>query len=106
MQRRLGKPHPGRHGNYNINLSDETIKNMRKFDYKKFIKRKVKEKSFSELNNVKRSHDKVSTIDFSPTNAGESYLTCGMFNNKQISTLFNLRCQTIKNVKKQFSQNV
>ena len=88
--------------NYNINLSDETIKDMNKIDYKKFIKNKVKEKSFGELDIVKRSHDKVRTINFNPTNAGESYLTCGLFNNKQISTLFNLRCQTLKKIENNF----
>ena len=80
---------------------------MNTIDYKKLIKIKVRDKSFNELENIKRNHDKVKTIKFSQTEDGESYLTCGLFNNKQISTLFNLRCQTLKNVrKKTISQNV
>ena len=79
---------------YDIKLSDEAIKDMTDIDYKKLIKRKVREKSFNELENIKRNHDKVNTIKFGQSDDGESYLTCDLFNNKQISTLFNLRCKT------------
>ena len=39
---------------------------------------------------------------FIHNNAGEDYLTSGLFNNKQISKLFNLRCKTVKNAKVNF----
>ena len=51
---------------------------------------------------MKSGHEKVKTMNFSQYGASEDYLTSGLFNNKQISMLFNLRCQTLQNVKNNF----
>ena len=91
---------------YKINLSDKSIKDMTDMDYKNFIKKKGREKSFNELENIKRNHKKVNTIKFGQSDDGESYLTCDLFNNKQISTLFNLRCKTFFLSEKKLSQAV
>ena len=48
------------------------------------------------------NHEKVKSTIASPKLTGENYLTCGLFNNKQISILFNLRCKTVKNFKNNF----
>ena len=88
--------------NYDLNLSDEVIKDMKDNDYKLIIKEKNKEKSILELENTRSGHDKVNLINLSQNYIGENYLTSGLFNNKQISMLFNLRCQTLKNIKNYF----
>ena len=83
---------------YDLNLSDEVINQMNDNEYKKLIKQKVKEKALEEFEITKLGHAKVKNIIFNHNNAGEDYLTSGLFNNKQISMLFNLRCKTVKNV--------
>ena len=48
------------------------------------------------------SHDKVRHIEYTNMNQPQDYITGRQFSNKQIGLLFNLRCQSIRNIENNF----
>ena len=87
---------------YNLNISDELIGDISKYEFKKLVKHNVREKVFDELITLQKKHDKVKNIIFSDMNEPQDYLRSALFTKKLRKTLFNLRCQSVKGIKKNF----
>ena len=84
---------------YNITLKDEDIDQLTESDFKKIVKQKVRQKAFKECMIKLSGHEKVNKIHYENMNEPQDYLSSKIFNNKQISLLMNLRCQTVKGFK-------
>ena len=87
---------------YDIKITDETVKSLSKTVFKTIVKKTVKEYAFSECMQLLDSHDKVRHIEYTDMNQAQDYITSRQFSNKQISLLFNLRCQSVRNIKNNF----
>ena len=85
-----------------IDLTDETIANMNKNEFKKVIKTKAQQHAFYVLTNMQNKHKKVKHIQYSNLNSPQQYLCSQKFNFNLSSLLFNLRCESVKNVKANF----
>ena len=81
---------------YNITLKDEDIEQSTESDLKKIVKHKVRQKAFEECMFKLSGHEQGNKIHYENMNEPQEYLSSKLFNNKQISLLMNLRCQTLK----------
>ena len=87
---------------YENYITDETVKSLSKTEFKTIVKKKVKQYAFIECIQLLDSHDKVRHIEYTDMNKAQDYITSRQFSNKQISLLFNLRCQSVRNIKNNF----
>ena len=85
-----------------ITCDDSAIAQMSLEDFKDLVKRKVRARAFSELRQIQAGHDKVRQIKYSSLNEAQEYLVHKLSNNKLNKIIFNLRCQTSRNVKNNF----
>ena len=88
---------------YNIENSDEKIANMSDFEFKKHVKKQVRQHAFNELKEIQTEHLKVKHINFDRLKLPQEYLCDKRFTNRLSSLLFNLRCQSVNGVKGNFS---
>ena len=88
--------------NLQINVSDANIADMSEYEFKKLIKNQIRQHTFTELLNSQLKHKKGSDIKYTNLCEPQGYLTDQMFNNKLCSLLFNLRCNTVSNIKDNF----
>ena len=85
-----------------INIQEKDITNMNETEYKKFIKSKIRSWAFKDLRLIQMRHMKVRDITFQNLEKAQEYLSCSEFTNSDVSLLYNLRCQTVKNIKDNF----
>ena len=63
----------------------------------------VRQFSFNELKDIQKEHIKVKHIRFDSLKLPQEYLGSKQFTNRFSSLLFNLRCQSVKDVKANFN---
>ena len=85
-----------------LNIEDEHIEQINENDFKKVIQSKVRQQAFKELKLMQDKHKKVKQIPFVSLGDPQLYLKHKYFSNKKSSLLFNLRCQTVRNVRYNF----
>ena len=85
----------------NLDLSEEHIRVMDVDQYKTLIKTAVRKEPFKEFKNMQANHEKGKDIHHDNLKAPQSYMTTKL-NNKEVSLLFNLRCQSVSGVKDNF----
>ena len=76
-------------------IDKNSITKFTKFQFKNIVKTKVRHSCFTKLEAMKQTHMKIKHIDHSNLNKPQSYLTSKLFNENQISCLFNLRCRSM-----------
>ena len=86
----------------NIDLTDEAISSMSKSEYKNIIKKKVEKHAFVALTNQQSKHKKVKHIEYNNLSAPQQYLLNSKFTYTLSSLLFNLRCESVNNIKANF----
>ena len=88
---------------YNIEYSDEQIAELSDDEFKKYVKKQVRHQAFNELKDIQNEHIKVKHIKFESLFSPQEYLINPQINNSIRSLLFNLRCQSVRGVKANFS---
>ena len=83
--------------------SDVEISVMSKDEFKKLVKKKVREKTFKYLEGIKQSHKKVKAVVHDNLNKPQEYLTSNLFDNKEKTLLYNLRSQSENEYRANFS---
>ena len=83
--------------------SDVEISVMSKDEFKKLVKKKVREKTFKYLEGIKQSHKKVKDVVHDNLNKPQEYLTSNLFDNKEKTLLYNLRSQSENEYRANFS---
>jgi len=79
---------------------DETkITMMSKYEYKRFIKQRVKEAVFKNLLTKKDAHTKISDIKYTEFSK-LGYINSTLFTNSEVSLLLALRTHTVKGIKR------
>ena len=95
---------------YSINHKEEQIISLSEEDFKKQIRKYIKQYSFRELTNIKLSHKKVKVIKHSPLSGPQAYLISSKLTRKMCSLLYNLKCKSVKgikdNVHRQFKEDL
>jgi hypothetical protein len=87
---------------FSIDLSDEQISVLRKQDFKKIVKSKMRKTVFIELESIKQGHSKARDIQHYGLKYPQPYLSSPLFTNKQTSLLFNLRSRSVNEFKANF----
>ena len=85
-------------------IKETEAKEKTKYEYKKLIKKKVREQVFLGLKLVKESHSKVREIQYSKFQIQE-YMMTPQLTNQEVANLFSLRTRTYRNVSNNFGQN-
>ena len=89
-----------------INLSDENISKLSKFQFTRILKTKVRHFVFRQLQETKEGHIKVKHIVHSDLKYPQAYLTNQLFTHKQSSLLLNLRCQCVNEFNSNFYASI
>lgn len=87
---------------YGVELSDDIIASMSKLEYNKLIKYKVRQFALNELKTIQSEHIKVKHILYESSSEPQEYLKDKHFNNRLSSLLYNLRCESVKDLKNNF----
>ena len=88
----------------NIDISDIEIRSMVPLDYKSMIKEKMRESAFIQLKEMQASHQKGQKIQHENLTCPQEYLLTHKLTNNEKSLLFNLRCQSVKGIRQNFSK--
>ena len=72
--------------------------------YKTLIKNKVREEALKEFKVMQASHEKGKYLHYEHLTGAQNYLMTNQLNNKEVSLLVNLRCQSVSGVKDNFHQ--
>ena len=88
--------------NINLKMSDLQIQDMNPTQYKSLIKKTIREATFLELKILQESHQKGSLMHHEDLNSPQNYLVTNKLTNKEISLLFNLRCQSVRGIRENF----
>ena len=88
----------------NLHISEEQIRAMDEEKYKNLIKITVRDEAFKEFKIMQANHEKGKNIHHENLSRTEKYMTTNKLNNKEVSLLFNLRCQSINGIKDNFHQ--
>ena len=72
--------------------------------YKNLIKITVRDEAFKEFKIMQANHEKGKNIHHENLSRTQKYMTTNKLNNKEVSLLFNLRCQSINGIKDNFHQ--
>ena len=90
--------------NVGMSLDNEAdITKMTKQEFKKFVKQKVRENTFNNLNEIKEGHKKVKDIVHNNLNKPQAYITSSLLDNKEKALLFNLRSKSVNEYKENFT---
>ena len=73
-----------------LNLTEESIKNMKKDKFKTLLKQKVSEAAFHYLENIKKTHSKAKNISYNNLEM-QPYMKCSNFTTNEKLLLFKLR---------------
>ena len=87
----------------NLDYDEDMIASAKEEDYRKLIRRHVRETAFKELKNKQASHSKVNTIVYEKLEK-QSYLVSSIFTNDDVSVLSNLRSHTTRGIRSNFQQ--
>ena len=90
--------------NFNININEEQISEMEPNKYKSIIKEKVREYAFLQFKEMQAGHKKGRQNHHENLNFPQKYLLTNMLTNKQVSLLFNLKCQSVNGIRDNFHQ--
>ena len=88
----------------NLDISEEQIRVMDADQYKTLIKTEVRKEALKEFKNMQANHEKGKDIQHENLSAPQSYMTTNKLNNKEVTLLFNLRCQCVSGIKENFHQ--
>ena len=88
----------------NLIISEDQIINMCPLKYKSLIKEKMRDAAFIHLKEIQASHEKGGTTYHENLLQPQKYLVTNKLTNKQKSLLFNLRCQSVRGVRQNFSK--
>ena len=80
---------------FDIKLSDEEIKSMSKYKFKKLVDKKIKEKAAQYLTELQTKHSKSKVLHQSPNI--KEYLTTDQLSTREKQMLFKLRTMTTPN---------
>ena len=72
--------------------------------YRSKVKKHMKEAAFTELKETKANHEKVCPAIMKTFSSHKKYLLTNKLPNKQKGILFNLKCQTVRGIREDFSQ--
>ena len=86
----------------NMHIDDKLITQMSKSDYKELISEKVRSSTLELLQKMQQNHQKVKHIEYTHVKRPQEYIICNKFSKEESSLLFNLRCRTVKDIKKNF----
>lgn len=84
------------------NLRDDEVRDMPTNTYKLYIKQKVREAAFEQLNNTKESHTKVKHNKYDNLFQPQDYIKSHIFNDQEKSLLFAMRSRTVRGLKDNF----
>ena len=87
---------------YGVVLTEDEIREMDTKKYKSFIKVMVRDHSFIYFKEMQAGHQKGRQNHHENLNSPQNYLTTNKLTNKQVSLLFNLKCQSVSGVKNSF----
>lgn len=87
----------------NLDLNEDQILNMNPTQYKSIIKEKMRDAAFIILKESQAGHEKGSLTHHENLKKPQQYLVTNKITNKQKSLLFNLRCNSVRGVRKNFS---
>ena len=87
----------------NITLDEDKIgKTKKKTVFKKLVRQHVKDATFTQLKLMQSEHTKINTIKYESFKI-QPYIDSDILTSEQISTLFNMRANTINGFKMCFS---
>ena len=86
-----------------IHMDDQEVENMSEYDYKTFIKKQVRKAAFSELEEIRRDHSKVSQNKYTGIDKSQPYIRSTNITSIQCSLLFALRSKTVRGIKENWS---
>ena len=78
---------------------------MRDHQYKYLIKDELKEKAFKEFKHMQSNNENGKNIHLENFRKPQQCMKTNKLNNNQLSTLFNLRCQSARGIKLIFIKN-
>ena len=84
-----------------LETDENEIAKLKKEDFKKVCKSKVRSSALHYLNEKKQTHSKVKNIEYK-TLEPQSYLKSPLFNTESRQLLFALRTRTVKSIKSDF----
>ena len=77
----------------NIELSEEEIRNMRKYSFRRLVNKKVKEAATKYLMNLKKKHSKCDEINFS--SGMKEYLKSSIISTEEKRMLFAMKTRMV-----------
>ena len=83
-----------------VKLDENSIMNLKKYQFKKIVKKKINEAAFHYLSNIQSTHSKVKDISYSKLEI-QTYFLESKFSTKEKQLLFKLRTR-MTNVKANF----
>ena len=87
-----------------MSLDNEAdIAKITKQEFKKFVKQKVRENTFTKLKEVKEGHTEVKDIVHTNFDKPQAYITSSLLDNKEKALLFNLRSKSVNEYKDNFT---
>ena len=87
----------------NMEYDENAIVCFKEEDFKKLIRKHVRETAFKELKIKQEGHSKVNTIVYEKLQQ-QSYLQSPLFSNDDVSILSNLRSHTTRGIRDNFQQ--
>ena len=88
--------------NFDFILTEDEIREMDIKKYKSLIKEKVREYSFLQFKEMQAGHTKGRQNQHEGLKSPQEYLLTNRLTNKQVSLLFNLKCESVRNIKDNF----
>ena len=86
----------------NLKISDLEISAMDSMSSKATIKSRVRDYSYINLKKMQAGHEKGRTLEHMDLQSPQGYLTTNKLNNKQISLLFDLGCESLNGIRNNF----
>ena len=88
----------------NLEYTDKDIRNMSPLVYKIIIKDRVRAQSFEIFKEFKANHEKGRKIIHMDHKKPKDYFKTNKLTNKQTALLFNLRCNSVRGIRANFSR--
>ena len=85
-----------------IHMSREHITSLSPSEYKKYIKDKVQNTAFKNLDQIKATNIKVKNNYYKNMDKPQEYLTSKLFSNQQCFLIFAMKSKTLRGVKANF----
>ena len=86
----------------NLNYTDQDIRNMDQTLYKSTIKERVRNYSYIHFKELQANHEKGNQNSHINLRHPQQYLKTNKLTNKQMSLLFNLRCNSVRGIRANF----